>query len=189
MSDQTWKKAILAIYWLLWDSALIEIFINNSHPGHLGCAPPSCPGKLKHSNHIWRFGDMMTTIDHGHGKRRGMGEGSSFEFLFEIRASTQNWKKILKIEEYFHEFTGAAAPVLVLSSGVGLPWSRVKSCGKMPALLLLLPSEEIRTEIRSFISQQQLRQKLLIYCLAWLFFLFNVYFSAFLGHLHRALGT
>ena len=64
MSDQTWKKAILAIYWLLWDghSALIEIFINNSHPTQATWAV-HCPsvhaGEMQPWNHIWRFGEII----------------------------------------------------------------------------------------------------------------------------------
>ena len=106
MSDQTWTKAILAIYWLLWDghSALIEIFINNSHPGHLGCALPICPcrGNAALESYLtlwWKY--QITTTDHDHDKRRGMGEGSSFDFLFEIWASTQNRKKYWKLRNIF----------------------------------------------------------------------------------------
>ena len=154
MSDQTWKKAILAIYWLLWEghSALIEIFINNSHPGHLGCALPICPcrGNAALESYLrlwWKY--QITTTDHGHDKRRGMGEGSSFDFLFEIWASTQNWKKLLKIEEYLHDFTGAAAPVLVLSSGVGLPWSRVAEKCPLSCCCSPVRRSELRLEASS----------------------------------------
>ena len=176
MSDQTWKKVILAIYWLLWDghSALIEIFITPTQPT-LAVHRPAVLGKCS----------LQVTTDHDNDKRRGWEKVALFTFYLKSEHQPRIGKKVLIIEEYLHDFTtGAAAPVL--SSGVGLPWSRVAE--KCP-LLLLQPSEEIRTEIRSFISKQQLRQKLLIYCLAWLFFLFNVYFSSFLGHLHRALGT
>ena len=38
-----------------------------------------------------------------------------------------------KIVEYLHEFAGEAAGVLVQSSGVGLPWSRLAE--KCPLLL------------------------------------------------------